>query len=384
MWIAAAVCLTAAGCDKTANRKPDATKGAVAGTVICADTGKPARFATVMLTPVPRKDSKPDNPAPLHAEATAVTGLNGEFRIEAVAPGEYYAFATLDGYLDPERGIDFERLKALGNDQERARDAIEQWKEQLAEVTVQVRRVATVPLELNRGAEIDGTVSFDDGSPAIGMHFQLSRKTAGNGWTGVGTSIFGGWALDNVSDSHGRFSIGNLPAGEYGVCALLPVESEDAAPAICLGNTLRKKNAATVKVKAGEIAKDEEIVIPLTGLHTVAGRVEAGADGHAPGKATVHLLYADDREEARKTATLEDGSFSFSYVAEDKYILRVSDAEDKAENGAGTESGEDSGTGATPAATRRYAAKEIPLLVQGEIEDIDVTLVEVPKEPAPQ
>jgi hypothetical protein len=384
MWIVAAVCLVAAGCDKTAKRKPDATKGAVAGTVFCADTGKPARFATVTLTPVPRKDVKPDNPEPLHAEATVVTGLNGEFRIEAVAPGRYYAFATLDGYLDPQRGIDFQRLEALGSDQERAQDAIKQWKEELAEVTVQVGRASTVPLQLHRGAEIDGTVSFDDGSPAIGMHFQLSRKTAKNGWTGVGTSIFGGWALDTVSDSHGRFNIGNLPSGEYGVCALLPVDSEDSAPAICLGNTLRKKDAVTVKVNAGETAKGEEIVIPLTGLHTLAGRVEAASDGHAPTKATVHLLYADNREEARKTATIDDGSFSFPYVAEDKYILQVSDAVDMAENSSSADSGDASGKAATAEATLRYALKEILLTVQGDIEDINVNLVEVPKEQAPQ
>jgi len=379
-WIVAAVCLVAAGCDKTAKRKPDATKGAVTGTVFCADTGKPARFATVTLTPVPREGVKPDNPEPLHAEATSVTGLNGEFRIEAVAPGQYYAFATLDGYLDPLRGIDFQRLQTLASDRDRAQDAIEQRKEQLAEVTVQVRRVSNATLQLHRGAEIGGTVSFDDGSPAIGMRFQLSRKAAKNGWTGVGTSIFGGWNLDSVSDSHGRFSIGNLPPGEYRVCALLPEESEDSAPAVCLGNTLRRKNAATVKVNAGEIAKDAEIVIPLIGLHTIAGSVGAGADSHAPGKVTVHLLYADDREEARKTITLEDGSFSFSYVAEDKYILQVSDAKDKTENGSAADSGDTSGKAATGEATRRYAPKEIPLLVQGDIEDINVNLVEMPKE----
>jgi hypothetical protein len=384
MWIVAAICIVTAGCDKTAKRKPDPTKGAVAGTVFCADTGKPARFATVTLTPVPGKGVKPENPEPLHAEATSVTGLNGEFRIEAVAPGQYYAFATLDGYLDPLRSIDFQRLENLSSDQDRAQDAIDQWKEQLAEVTVQVRRVSNATLQIRRGAEIDGAVSFDDGSPAIGMHFQLSRKTAKNGWTGVGTSIFEGWALDTMSNSHGRFSIGNLPPGEYKLCALLPVDAEDSAPAICLGNTLRKKNAVTLKVSAGEIAKDQEIVIPLTGLHTVAGRVGASADGHAPSKATVHLLYADDREEARKIGSLEDGSFSFSYVAEDKYILLVSDVKDRAESGSEADTGDSPGKDATAGAAKRYAAKEIPLLVQGDIEDIDVNLVEAPKEQAPQ
>jgi hypothetical protein len=147
---------------------------------------------------------------------------------------------------------------------------------------------------------------------------------------------------------------------------------------------LRKKDAVTVKVNAGETAKGEEIVIPLTGLHTLAGRVEAASDGHAPTKATVHLLYADNREEARKTATIDDGSFSFPYVAEDKYILQVSDAVDMAENSSSADSGDASGKAATAEATLRYALKEILLTVQGDIEDINVNLVEVPKEQAPQ
>ncbi len=60
-WILPVIVLLAAGCDKNANKKPDPTKGAVAGIVICADTGKPARFATVNLTPVPVKHADPQD-----------------------------------------------------------------------------------------------------------------------------------------------------------------------------------------------------------------------------------------------------------------------------------------------------------------------------------
>jgi hypothetical protein len=53
-----------------------------------------------------------------------VTDLEGRFRLEAVEPGHYYAFATLEGYLDPMRGLDFARIEALTNDQERNLDVI--------------------------------------------------------------------------------------------------------------------------------------------------------------------------------------------------------------------------------------------------------------------
>jgi hypothetical protein len=49
----------------------------------------------------------------------------------------------------------------------------------------------------------------------------------------------------------------------------------------------------------------------FSGLHGVAGNVAALADGHALCRGTVRLLYADDREKARESLIMEDGSFSF-------------------------------------------------------------------------
>jgi len=83
-----------------------------------------------------------------------------------------------------------------------------------------------------------------------------------------------------------------------------------------------------MKVQAGEVVGGADIVIPLSGLHAVAGTVTALADGHALGRGTVRLLYADDREKARETSILDDGSFSLQYIAEGKYILAVSGAQD--------------------------------------------------------
>lgn len=364
-----------AGCDKHGS-KPDPTKGVVTGIVICGDTGKPARFAQVSLTPVPVKHADLSDAPPLAPVALISTGLDGRFRMEAIPPGDYYAFGTLDGYLDPERGIDFGKVTAKGTTSEQEQDAIEQWKDQLVEVKVAVRRVSEISIELHRAAAIEGAVSYDDGSPAIGMHFQLFRKNAKKEWSLVGLPLLSSWTIDATSDSHGHYAVDDLEPGEYIVCTMMPIDSEDVAPRVCLGNVFRRKNASTVKVSDGETIHGIDIVIPISGLHTVSGHVEAAADGHAPSQATVTLLYADDREPARKIAMDKDGSFSFEYVPEESYILRVSDAEDTGDDSGGSDQGDTQAKNAAPPVVRHYLAKEVPIRVQSDMSDIDVPLTD--------
>jgi hypothetical protein len=380
LCILPAACLLLAGCEKRKANKPDPTKGTVTGVVFCADTGKPARFATVILSAAPKNDEKLEPGNPLPATESTVTGLDGRFTIEAVAPGRYLAFAVLDGYLDPSMGLDFTRLNALASDGQRHRDAIEQWKDHLTEVTVSVRRTSDLTLQVERAAEIDGTVTYDDGSPAIGMHFQLFRKTAKGDWTEAGTALLSGWSISQTSNSHGHFSLTNLSAGEYTVCALMPADEQDAAPRVCLGNTFRRKDAKTVKVQSGESVSGADIEIPLSGLHTVAGTISALSDGHPLGHGTVRLLYADDREVARQTSDLDEGSFTLEYVPEGKYILEVSGAED-AEPKAPEAAPGDSGAAASKTnAVHHYADKELPLNVLGDMDAIQIQLSAVPIE----
>jgi hypothetical protein len=365
----------ALGCDKHRS-KPDPTKGVVAGIVICSDTGKPARFAQVNLTPVPIKHADPSDSPPLTPIGEIDTGLDGRFRMEAIPPGDYYAFGTLDGYLDPERGIDFGKLTAKGTTSEQEQDAIEQWKDQLVEVKVAVHRVSEITIELHRAAAIEGTVNYDDGTPAIGMHFQLFRKNAKKEWATVGLPLLSDWSINSTSDSHGHYALDDLEPGEYNVCAMMPVDSEDVAPRICSGNVFRRKNATTVKVSGGETVRGIDIEIPLSGLHTVSGHVEAAADGHAPSQATVTLLYADDREQVRKVAIDKDGSFLFEYVPEDNYILRIGEAEDTADPNDSQEQGDSQNKSGSPQPMRHYLTKEMPLRVQSDMKDLDVPLTD--------
>ena len=380
--ILSAACLLLAGCNKFQHKSPDPTKGVVTGIVLCADTGKPARFATVTLTAAPKAGEKPDEGDPLSAAEISITDLDGRFRIEAVRPGRYYAFATLEGYLDPALALDPAKLKSLSTGTEQHRYSIEQWKDHLTEVTASRGRVSEINMQIERAAEISGTVTYDDASPAIGMHFQLFRKSAKGDLTNVGLPLLDSWTLHAESDGHGRYNLTNLPAGEYAVCTLMPAESEDAAPRVCLGNTFRKRDAKSVKVEAGETATGVDIEIPLSGLHSVAGIVTALSDGHAMARGNVRLLYADDRAPARETTIQEDGTFNFEYVPQDKYVLQVSGAGD-----AQAKQQDSAAEGSNPATIApseiHYADKEIPLTVLSDISGVAVALSPVtPAKPA--
>ena len=383
-WLSmlSAACLLLSGCNKFQHKSPDPTKGVVTGIVLCADTGKPARFATVALTPIPKAGEKSDDGDPLPAAEITLTDLDGRFRIEAVRPGHYYAFATLEGYLDPTLALDPAKLRSISDSWKQRQYAIEQWREHLTEVTASRGRVSEISMQIERAAEISGTVTYDDGSPAIGMHFQLFRKTAKGDLTDVGLSLLDSWTLHAVSDGHGRYNLTNLQPGEYSVCTLMPAEAEDAAPRVCLGNTFRKRDAKSVKVEAGEAATGVDIEIPLSGLHSVAGLITAQSDGHAMARGNVRLLYADDRAPARETAIQEDGTFAFEYVPQDKYILQVSNAGD-AEQKAPDPLPDSSNAAPKPTPEIHYADKEIPLTVLDDMSGVAIALSPVtPDKPA--
>ena len=392
-WLCAVAftCLGLSGCpDDNGPREPDPTKGTVTGLVICTDTGKPARFATVMLLPSydPKTAGTDPDKDSIDLNETITTGLDGRFRLEAVPPGDYYAFATLDGYIDPMLAVNENRLGSGASEREKLIDEIDQWKDHLVKLTVAAQHVTDINVSIDRGAEIDGTMSYDDSSPAIGIRFAVLRKTGPGHWIKIGSNGDDGWPSDVKSDGRGRYIIPDLPEGDYKVCALLPVKDENASPQFCFGGGFRIDKAESVKVGAGETHTGVDIVLPLDGLFTVAGNITAGTDAHAPSQATVHLLYADDREEARQTAMLKDGSFSFDYVPAGSYILQVKNAQDAAagataQGGSGSNGGGQNGdgSGAAPQVApqvHKYMDKETPLSVQDDMNDVLVTLVEPP------
>jgi len=372
IWFSSALFLFLHDCGSTSRFAPssaDPTKGTVTGTVICADTGKPARFANVELV----RSANPGSNEKSGDTETAVTGLDGKFKMEGVAPGNYYAFATLAGYLDPAYGIEFDRIDAGATDDQMNAEMIEQWKEHMVEVSVTAQRTSDLAVTLERGAEINGTVAYDDGSPAAGLRFALYRKNSKGGWMPVGLSSADSFSLDEKSGARGRYDIANLTAGEYIVCSLLPADNQANSPQVCLGDTFRKRDAKTLTLEPGDVANEVDITVPLGAIHSVSGSIVHGVENQPVSRAMVHLLYADDREEAMAMDMFADGTFLLPFVPEGNYILRMTDA-------SWTEPGSPANPGDKSAPkTHPLAVREVPLTVDQDVKDLKIGLVAAPE-----
>ncbi len=126
------------------------TRGAtVTGTILCADTSAPARFAKVLLKSTTPKsgfgddfigqmqklasqmggsDAKPtdeDNRRLAAASkamnqatdmlSSSTVGLDGAFTLTGIQPGTYYVHAVFPGYIDPISEVHRRRLRQRGS-----------------------------------------------------------------------------------------------------------------------------------------------------------------------------------------------------------------------------------------------------------------------------
>ena len=208
-----------------ASPAPKASTGAVTGTVYCADNKRPARVAGVVLIP---------ESMDLAGQKSAATDLDGKFVISNVPEGKYYVSAQLRGYLNPLAELSAARLAAMSEDERKEFEA------HATTVTVTAKGPAEVALELERAAEIDGTVQYDDGSPAIGLHVSVRPRNAAKPKADTSAangddlavssiaSLFG--TLEHSTDDHGRFRILGVAPGEYLVSVLVPTGSAGSTP----------------------------------------------------------------------------------------------------------------------------------------------------------
>ena len=373
--------------------------GTINGTVYCADTNLPARGAEIFLVQISKGDQG--------IRSGGTTDLDGRFVVHSVPEGAVYLVAQLPGYLNPVADLTRSGLQSMTDEERKALES------SLTSVKVSAGQSAEASLRLERAAEIDGVVQYDDGSPAIGLNVVL--KSAKEGADTFASSILQAVSSTNGllrrTDDRGHFRILGIAPGQYLVAVSVPTlssgnpsssnlliqaiqRSEMGGLLVYAGNTTRASTAKVIKIESTASSQDVDVTVPLSKLHTVRGHVVLKGTDQSPPAATVELLYADSRELARMTIA-PNGEFEIHYVPEGSYVVAASASPDpfpdfEVEDGnegvgaivlgtGGTSFSISSDVGSNGDTAKSDHASEVPLSVTGDVDNVVIAVPDSPK-----
>jgi len=369
--------------------------GIVTGTIYCADTNAPARLAQVFLLPE-------SGDSTFVSQTTSTVELAGHFALGNVPEGKYYVSVKQSGYLDPIATLKTKKLDSMTPE---ARKEIEK---HLVVVSVSSKQPADLSVRLERAAEIDGMVLYDDGSPAVGLHVEL-KQTFELGDDAqlhreyASVADFGEEST-RTTDDHGRYRILGVSPGEYAVSVTVPTVSGEGATGnplmsvlqsspvgaliVYYGDIFRASKAKPVKIETSGSTATADITIPLSKLHTIRGRVMLKSNGEPPLAGGVVLQYADTHENAR-VGIFAGGEFAIFYVPEGNYTLAAAASPEALpnfdeEDGGAAWSFSPAGFGVRMDSKLPDDLAPIPLLVIGDMTDITLTAANPPPAPAKQ
>jgi hypothetical protein len=343
--------------------------GVVTGRVVAQDTQQPARFVQVMLQNVAAATSRGDMTITFQGEGgdgppqvrvggggslNTRTDAEGNFTLEGVVPGDYYATASAPGYV-PLRLL-LQAAVSAGADPASLLAAIPQ-------VHVDVQGSSSVTVNLERGGTISGKVAWEDGSPAAGISLSAIAATVGS--TGSTASLAGTAQLPAVlqriqspggvtnfatTDDRGVFRISGLPSGDYLLRSVIqPPVQQGRGRGFQFGSAIwvyspgmfRKADAKAITVKAGEERTDVRMVIDLRSLRTVSGHASA-ASGPSVASGRVTLVDPNNTDLQLYGSIAPNGDFSVRYVPAGSYTLQVSGASSRVASGRGRDNSEPS------------------------------------------
>jgi hypothetical protein len=359
--------------------------GTVVGHITCADTQRPARNAAVSLVAT-KVQADPDHESWSYKAGTygpIHTNLTGGYTIGGVPPGQYYLRVDLVGYSTPLSQFTTEDLnKPTPEIQQRIdRD--------LQRVTVTPNSTVQADATIRRAGSISGTVAYDDGSPAINIALKLlgpgpngtfqmfqSLHTNGSGQFAVESLLPGEYLIEVTIEAEQLFPSTTMFMADRTIKYTLTPITLSTLP-IYSGNVFRQKDAAPIKVNAGQETDDVSITIPLGKLHELSGTLVA-KDGHTISSGVVDLLFPDTLEKFVSVGS-GDGGFRFVYVPDGSYILRVTDAEDSITIEVPDSPDNGSGTHLDSKTVRTYATVEQPLTIRTDIQSLNLTVPDNPK-----
>jgi hypothetical protein len=351
-YAVAAVWLVCVGGISAQQTVSAAGTGTVTGHVICGDTQRPARFATVVLFGVPaevtaRPKANPDasDEEQMAAMVTALqgigktnmvqveTGTDGVYVATDVAPGDYYVFGAAAGYISPLNKV--QAAFAGGADLKKPLPGVP-----IVHVAAEHQSLAEVTME--RGAAISGVIAWDDGSPLTGAIFTATpvkgeaKPPAQFNMLAMASVL----SSLSISDDLGHYRISGLPEGDYIVQASIKAGGQSGlgtsmnlskmmavTPLIVYAPAAFHK-AEPITLHAGEDMRDQTMTLKLGGLHSVSGKVASAEDHHGINSATVRLMDTQDKEFVRSAPVDAAGNFTVTFVPPGTYTMKVSGAED--------------------------------------------------------
>ncbi len=337
---AASACVgaSAGAAQEPGGRKgPERPSATVCGRVVYEGTDKPVRRARLMLVSYDQTG----------VERGTLTDARGEFRMADVPAGAYFAVLDVPGVVSPVAYMPLE--SARGGPL--AYDAV---REQFGEVVVEGKGEVEVTVRARRGGAITGRVTYADGEPAVNVDVHVMRRER-RGLSKVLTGINIGALASLRTDDRGVYRIAGLPEGEYVVAA-----SERAAHVDDTGvredemlargavesfmspqllttfypSATIAKEAATVKVDAGEEREGVDITVAERALRTVAGVVRGRHDKQPLAGARVAILARGESERtpgfppfaeaARNSAATDaEGRWTLREIPDGDYTLVV-------------------------------------------------------------
>ncbi len=365
--------------------------GTVSGRILCVDTNGPARFASVGLQTINVKPEPTKQP-----ETTPIdkmiklyqTGLDGSFAIPKVSPGTYYLVIQNPGYISPIKQFTQTEL------QQPTPEILARILKVVPTITVEANQTATIETRIERGAELSGTIRYDDGAPAGATYVSVLQRESKNGkneWISksVGTS----------TDDLGRFRIAGLPAGEYLLQVGLSLNDSYVSSLLESGGNMmmnthynvgffsgdvpRKDKGKAIKLAAGEQRDGTDITIPVSKLHSVSGTLTEQRSGHVINAGEIALNFSDGTELIKTKIGGDDSSFHFDFVPEGEYVLAVVEAKDVVREPEAPKPNTFTMPGQMKETTvRTYGTATQPLIVQNDVTGLTVAVPASPAKPA--
>ncbi len=355
-WVSALLgcslqCFAQQPTDSTPAAAPDrpSSTGTVTGHVFLEDTKGPARKATVYLQPAAALQSNEprDRTSGQTRDDVTIakeTSFDGSFSFDHVPYGAYYVMASQPGYISPyvtlalaEGRSQYGPQRELGPAEAKAKEVV---LRSIPRVTVQSDQPVSAEITLERGGAVSGNISYDDGTPAVGLEVSVLSSTHRDGketWETL-QSPPNTRLGEGPTDDRGFYRFSGLPNRKYVVLVTLDLservsyisshESTGAATnsssqlTFYSGNTPRLKDASSFIVHLGEERNGEDIRIPMSKLHKISGYIVSAHDHHVINAGQVDLLSADDHSIAAYASTTANTSeFVLNFVFDGDYIL---------------------------------------------------------------